>query len=196
MKSVLGFLRTTLTGGIIFLLPITLLIIILRKAFQLLERIAMPVTSRVPDFFFGLDGSTVIGIVMLVFVCFIGGLIFRSGLIKRWVSKLEDNVLCFLPGYTLVKSIAADAVGEKVEKSLHPVMIQDGDSWNPGFLVEATEDHCTVFIPECPRLDSGEVKILPASMVKRINVPNNQASLSLRNYGKGALQWLNKFQQE
>ena len=192
MKSLLAFLRTTITGGIIFLLPITLLIIILKKAFQILEKISTPISSRLPDFFFGLDGSTIIGIILLVLLCFIGGLIFRSRLVKRWVVKLEDNVLCFLPGYTLVRSIAADAVGEKVERTLHPVLVQDGDSWNMGFLVEEADGLCTVFLPEAPRHDSGEVKIVPASLVKRINVPANLAARSLKNYGKGAASWINK----
>ena len=186
------FLRTTLTGGIIFLLPVTLLFIILKKAYEILVRIAKPVSSRLPDFFFGLDGATIIGIVLLIVFCFIGGLIFRSRRVKRWVGKIEDNVLCFLPGYTLVRSIAADAVGEKVERNMQPVLLQDGDSWNMGFLVEESEGVCTVFIPEMPRLDSGNVTIVPSSMVKRVNVPNNLAALSFRNYGKGALNWIKK----
>lgn len=187
-----SFLRTTLTGGIIFLLPITLLIIILKKAYELLVRIATPISSRLPDFFFGLDGATIIGIVLLILLCFIGGLLFRSSHVRRWVDKLENNVLCFLPGYTLIRSIAADAVGEKVDRTLHPVLIQDGDSWGMGFLVEESEEFCTVFIPEMPRLDSGDVKIIPASQVKRVEVPNNLAALSFRNYGKGALNWIGK----
>ena len=174
------------------MLPVTLLIIVLKKAFALLEQISAPIARRIPDFFFGLDGSKLIAILLLVLVCFIGGLAFRSQLIKRWVAKLEDNVLSLVPGYTLVKSITADAVGEKVDQSLQPVLVQDGDSWNIGFLVEEVEGLCTVFFPEIPRLDSGEAKIVPADTVKRVNVPANLASKSLRNYGKGALGWTKK----
>lgn len=186
------FLRTTLTGGIIFLLPLTLLFIILKKAFDILEKIAAPISFRLPNFVFGLDGAKIIGFVLLIVVCFIGGLLFRSRHVKQWVSKIEDNVLCFLPGYTLVRSITADAVGEKVDRNLQPVLIQDGDAWNMGFLVEESEGSCTVFIPEMPRLDSGNVSIVPSSMVKRVNVPNNLAALSFRNYGKGAINWIKK----
>ena len=128
----------------------------------------------------------------MLFICFISGLAFRSQLIKRWIGKLEDNVLSLLPGYTLVKSITADAVGEKFDHSLQPVLVQDGDSWDIGFLVEEVEGLCTVFFPEIPRLDSGAAKIVPADTVKRINVPANLASRSLRNYGRGALNWTKK----
>jgi uncharacterized membrane protein len=192
MKSLIHLLRTTLTGGIIFLLPVTLLIIVLKKAFALLAQISAPIARRIPDGFLGLDGSKLIGIFLIVLICFISGLAFRSKLIKRWIGKLEDNVLSLVPGYTLVKSITADAVGEKVDQSLHPVLVQDGDSWSIGFLVEEAEGFCTVFFPEIPRLDSGEAKIVPAAIVKRVNVPANLASRSLRNYGKGALEWKKK----
>jgi hypothetical protein len=61
-----------------------------------------------------------------------------------------------------------------------------------GFLVEEVEGSCTVFIPEMPKMDSGDAKIVPSSQVKRVNVPNNLAALSYRNYGKGAISWINK----
>jgi len=192
MKPILAFLRTTLTGGIIFLLPVTLLIIVLKKAFDLLAQISAPIARKLPDFFFGLDGSKLIGILLLVLICIISGLAFRSVRLKRLVGKLEDNVLSLLPGYTLMKSITADAVGEKVDQSLQPVLVQDGDSWNIGFLVEEGEGLCTVFFPEAPRHDSGEVKIVPADTVKRVNVPSHLASRSLKSYGKGALKWTKK----
>ena len=192
MKSPIRFLRTTLTGGIIFLLPVTILIIVLKKAFDLLAQISAPLARKLPDGFLGFDGSKLIGVLLLVFICFISGLAFRSEGIKRWVGKLEENVLSLLPGYTLLKSIAADAVGEKIERSLLPVLVEDGDSWNIGFLVEEGEGLCTVFFPEAPRHDSGEVKIVPSNIVKRVDVPANLAARSLKSYGKGALKWTKK----
>ncbi len=189
MKSILLFLRATLTGGVLFLLPVVLLIMILNKAHIVLVKISAPFAHRLPEFIFGLDGHNVLAI---LFLCFISGILFRSATVKGWIGKLEDNVLSFLPGYSMIKSITADAIGEKVEQSLHPVLVQDGDTWNIGFLVEEGEGLCTVFFPEAPRHDSGEVKIVPASAVKKINVTANLAAKSLKSYGKGAIQWLHK----
>ena len=95
-----------------------------------------------------------------------------------------------MPGYTLVKSITADAIGEKVENKLTSVLVKDGDSWRIGFLVEEGGEMCTIFLPEAPRHDSGEVKIVPAAMVRKINMPSNKVAQSLKNFGIGALDWL------
>lgn len=190
MKSIFQFLRTTLSGGILFLLPIVLLITILNKAHLMLVKISAPLAKMLPDFILGIDGSRLLAILLLVMGCFIGGLLIRSPRVKRGVSTLEENVLSYLPGYSLVKSIAADAIGEKIEHSMTTVLVQDGDTWNIGFLVEEGEGLCTVFFPEAPRHDSGEVKIVPAAMVRKIGVSSNKAARSLKSYGKGAIQWM------
>jgi hypothetical protein len=49
---------------------------------------------------------------------------------------------------------------------------------------------CTVFVADAPRHDAGEVLIFPSELVKQINVPNNKVIQSLKNYGKGAIDWV------
>jgi len=190
MKSILLFIRTTLTGGILFLLPMVLLIMVVNKAHQILEKVSAPLAERLPDIFFGWDGSGIVAILLLIILCFISGLLFRSALVKRWISKLEENVLSYLPGYSMIKSITADAVGEKIEQSLTPVLAQDGEYWKIGFLVEEVDGFCTIFFPDAPRHDSGEVKIMPVSFIKRLSVHSHVVTRSLKSYGKGALHWV------
>ena len=90
----------------------------------------------------------------------------------------------------MIKSIAADAVGQRGDQGLRSVLVQDGDAWNIGFLVEEGEGMCTIFFPEAPRHDSGEVKIVPSSRVRKLDVPVNIVAKSLKSYGKGALAWM------
>jgi uncharacterized membrane protein len=112
--------------------------------------------------------------------------------IKRWLDSLEANVLTYLPGYSLLKSIVAGVVGEEIEHGLSTVMLYnpDEDAWAIAFLVEEGDGLCTVFIPEAPRHDSGDVKIVPAANVKKVQVSSYKAAKSLKSYGKGAIQWL------
>ncbi len=191
MKPIVQFLRTTLTGGILFLLPVVLLLMVLSKAHAIFVKVSAPFAKKLPDIIFGFDGSNLVAILFLIVLCFISGLLFRTAAVKRWIGALEENILSFLPGYALIKSITADAVGEKVE-GMHPVLVQDGDAWNIGFLVEEAEGLCTVFFPEAPRHDSGEIKIVPAASVKKLAVPTNLVARSFKNYCKGALKWIPK----
>ncbi len=191
MKSLTQFIRHTLTGGILFLLPLVLLIMVLNKTHVMLVKISAPFAKILPDIILGLDGSNVLAILLIVVLCFIGGLLFRSANVKRWIAKFEETVLSYLPGYSMLKSIAADAVGQSSDQGLRSVLVQDGDAWNIGFLVEEGEGWSTVFFPEAPRHDSGEVKIVPSSRVQKLDIPVNMATKSLKSYGKGAIAWMN-----
>ncbi len=119
------------------------------------------------------------------------GLLFRSTYIKNLVRKLEESVLNFIPGYALIKSITADSIGEQIDQKMTPILIKDDDSWNLAFLVEEGTELSTVFIPDAPRYDAGEVKIIPTVLVKKLNVSTTVFSRSIKNYGKGAISWLN-----
>lgn len=191
MKTLVSFIRTTITGGILFLLPLILLIILLNKVFTILIKISYPISKRLPDFILGLDGSIIVAVILLIFICFISGLLFRSPYVKKIVGSLEENLLNNIPGYTLVKAITADTLGEKTDHMMSPVLIRDGDSWNFALLVEEGEKLSTVFIPDAPRLDAGELKIIPTESFKKLDVSTNIFARSIKNYGKGSLKWIN-----
>jgi uncharacterized membrane protein len=190
MKSLFRFIRATLSGGILFLLPLVLVIMMLGKAHQIMVKISGPLASKLPDHFLGLDGSGILAVVLLVLVCFIAGLLIRSPRLKKQVEKLEENLLIYIPGYILLKSITADTIGETDEKGLKPIVVKDGDCWKIGFLVEEKNGMSTVFIADAPRHDAGEVLIFPSEMVKLISMPSNKVVQSLKNYGKGAIDWI------
>jgi len=190
MKSFIGFIRATITGGILFLLPVVLLIIILSKALVILQKISAPISKRMPELVFGLDGSNTIAIILLILICFVSGLLFRSKYIKKWIDNIENNVLVNLPGYALIKSITAGAIGKETETDMVPILIQDDDSWNLAFLVEKSEKLSTVFIPDAPRHDAGEIKIIPTDRIKKLDISTHKFILSIKTFGKGAIHWV------
>ena len=192
MNTILKFVRATLTGGILFMLPLVLVIMMINKANVLLQKLSEPLARRLPDYILGFDGSRILAVVLLVIICFASGLLFRSGRVRGWLGGLESGVLSYLPGYAMLKAIAADTIGRTVENTMTTVLVKDGDSWNIGFLVEERDGLCTVFLPEAPRHDSGEVKIVPAVTVKKIGISTHLVARSLKNYGKGAITWLGR----
>lgn len=190
MKSIVSFIKTTLTGGILFLLPFILVITLLKEVFNFLFKISDPISKYLPEIIFGLDGSNIVAILLLVLICFIGGLLFLTKPVKKFTKKIENNILNLMPGYALIKSITADTIGEKIENKMIPILIKDDKSWNLAFLVEEGVDLSTVFIPDAPRHDAGEVKIVPTEFIKKLNVSSNIFAKSIKNYGMGANAWL------
>src|SRR5688572_19274303 len=192
MRYFLQFLKNTITGGILFLLPLVLVIVLIKKAVDFLGKIADPFDNRLPpDLLFGLSGRNLLGIIVLIIVCFFAGLIFRAAFFQRFISRLEENVLAYLPGYSLLKSIAADVLHADARRSMKPVFVKEEDAFTIAFLVEENEKGwCTIFVPEAPRFDSGEVRIVKAETVIRPDIPDSQLTKSLRAYGFGASKWL------
>lgn len=193
MKAALSFLRDTITGGILFLIPSVLLIVVVRKAILILAKIASPLSERMPELIAGLDGSRIVALILLVVICFVSGLTFRLSRVRRKIIGLEEKLLSYLPGYSMLKAIATDTLGRKDDHNMLTVLIAEGDAWQIGFLVERDGDLCTVFIPEAPNNNSGEIKILPSDSVKQVQVASNKAARVVRQYGKGASAWLKNF---
>lgn len=188
MKSIVSFIRTTLTGGVLFLLPVILFVFLIKKAFEIMTPIAEPLAKFLPDMLLGFDGSRLAALLLLVVVCFLGGLLFRSKRIQRWVASLEDNILSAVPGYFLLKNVASDVVGNPDEHNMQPVLYQEDDTFSIGFLVEEVDGWCTVWLPETPRQDSGNAIIVPSSKVIHLNSNTFQLRRSLKIYGKGVVQ--------
>lgn len=187
MNSVLKFIRTTITGGIIFLLPLTLVLIIAKKALDILMKLSTPFADIFPHSILGFDGHQLLTLALLLIICFMSGLLFRLSFAKSWIKKLEDNFICYLPGYTLMKSVAADALRHEVDVKMIPVMVQDGDAHMLGFLTEEEAGYCAVFIPGAPHHEEGEIKIFPSALVTKINIPVNTAVKQIKSLGKGMI---------
>lgn len=190
MKALLSFLRNTITGGVLFMLPVILIIVLLVKAHEILSKIVAPIADQMPDNILGLDGSRLIAILLMIAICFFSGLLFRSKRIRKYIGKLEDSFLSLIPGYALMKSVTADAIGDVGERDLVPVVVENDGSKKIGFLTEEQGDYCVIFFPEPTKSDSGEVIIMPKSSVKKINAPTNKIAQSMKRFGKGLIQYI------
>jgi uncharacterized membrane protein len=192
MKSISRFIVNTLTGGILFLIPLVMLIMLFTTANNYILKISAPLARLLPDRFLGLDGSRLLAIALLILFCFLGGLAIKTKKVTHLISKLEDSIFCYVPGYAMFKAIASDAVGAEVSHKSVPVFVADGDNWSLGFLVEENDSFATVFFPEAPNHESGEIRIVTIHAIRKIDVPIHKIAQSFKNYGKGTLNWLDK----
>ena len=105
MKSFTKFLRTTITGGILFLIPVVIILSVAKKALVILHPITEPWDKMLTsDIIWGLDGHNLVGFSILLIICFLAGLIFRLSVVQSSVSKIERNFLLYIPGYSYLKS--------------------------------------------------------------------------------------------
>ena len=55
--------------------------------------------------------------------------------------------------------------------------------------MEEGETLSTVFIPDAPKYDAGEIKIVPNQLVRKLDVNSSKFSKSIKAYGRGAINW-------
>ena len=104
MKRLLRFLRTTLVGGLLFLVPIVVLVIVLGKAFTLVHQVVDPLAEHIPvHSVIGLRTPMLLAIGVIVLFCFLAGFFARTALAQWILNGLETAVLSNVPGYEFFK---------------------------------------------------------------------------------------------
>ncbi len=188
MKSIVGFLKTTLLGGVFFLMPIVTLAIILGKALQIADKIVKPVSEHVPDNWdFGLGKATLLALVLTVLACFLSGLLARTKAARSVAGGIESAVLSKIPAYEYIKQLSTSALGlDTLGK--HPVVLVQVDSgWQIGIQVEDLHNGLVaVFIPDAPDPHSGALFYMQRERVTIVGVPIASALNCLKRYGVGS----------
>ena len=112
MKTIAQFVRTTIVGGVFFLAPIVVLIVILAKAFDYAKKVLNAVFGYIPaasDLSAG--AATALSIAMVALVCLLAGLVAHTVIAQRLVNALESSLLSKIPGYGYLKQESASALG-------------------------------------------------------------------------------------
>ncbi|MCX6922579.1 MAG: DUF502 domain-containing protein, partial [Verrucomicrobia bacterium] len=152
MKRMLQFTRTSLVGGILFLVPILVLAVILGKAFGIAHKIVMPLAAHLPiESVLGLETPRVLASALLLFFCFLTGVFARTACARKIVNWLETALLYNLPGYEFIKTMSENFLAAEKEHVYPVVLARIEDSWQLAFLIERLEGGLfAVFVPGTP----------------------------------------------
>lgn len=199
MKSITRLLKSTLIGGVFFLVPLVLLIIILSKAHQIMLKVAQPLSNVIPlDKIGGVAISNILVIVLLLLVCLLAGLLATRPRFKAFQQYLEEKILGPIPGYRVIKAyLNSLEIYETSGEKMDPVLVDLGRYQKLGFEVERTaRDRVVVFLPDAPGFITGVVVVVSAQQVSRLNVPLPRLKDSLEQFGFGASELINTAKNE
>ena len=184
MKGLAELTKTTLIGGILIVLPIYLSILMVAKTLSAIFALLSPVTAAIPA---GAQFRQVIAILIVLAVCFIAGIVVRTGPGLRAKGALERSVLEKIPGYALVRGLTARVSGDEREGAFRPALVEVEDALSPAFIIEELDDgRCTVLVPSVPTPAAGSLFILPRERVHPLDVPFTQAVKVISKWGAGA----------
>lgn len=188
MKKQFTVLKTTLLGGMLFLVPFILLVFIVGKALDLIRSVVLPIATRIPiKSIIGLENPKILAVFILLILCFFAGLIAKTALAKKLVNRLELMLFSRIPGYSFMKNLGVEVAGGSPSEDYQSVLVCLGDYYQIGFLVEhLPESRVVVFIPDSPSPWSGGVFILDESRVSLVDESSMAAITCLQKLGAGA----------
>lgn len=188
MKSLLKIISSTVKGGIFFLLPVVIIVLLFGKALSTVKPMAETLREKVPLEFPFL--ALIISLLIILLVCFLAGWVAGKGIGKAMVNWLENNLLDLFPGYQLMKSTMETKVGNVSEKEF-PVVLIPGDGWQIGFLVEALpNEEVVVFIPSAPNVWEGSLAIFEKSQLRETKLKQADVMALMKKLGVGTAELL------
>jgi uncharacterized membrane protein len=185
MKALVEFLKTTLIGGLLIVVPVYLTVLLLGKALKAMIALLSPIVALFPESLHHF--AQIIAIGLVVVVCFILGLIARTGLGRRAIAVFERRVLEPMPGFAMVRSVVRRVSGSSEDAQFQPVLVAtDEETLTPGFIVEELDDdRLVVLVPSVPTPAAGSLFILPRKRVHWVDAPVTEAIGVITRWGSG-----------
>jgi len=196
MNRLKRFLKSTIVGGLLVILPVAVFLFALTWIFGLVRKAINPLTIIVMEKS-PLQGlvADVLVIVLLIVTCFAVGVIVRTKVGKWLYSFLEAKLLLKAPGYTLIKETISQFLGKKKSPfaSVALVQIFGNETLVTAFITDEHEDgRCTVFVPTGPNPTSGNIYHLSKDRVHPIEVSIEDAMRSIISCGAGSSTLISK----
>jgi len=171
MRGIYEFFKSTILGGIIFLLPLVVACALIAWAVETFRKTVMPMLKWLPDMTVGGVSLTLLAVIVLATACcFLAGLLAETAYL-RGLGRYAERVALSIPGYALMKSVGADFVGIEGKNAVKTVVVQFEASFQLGFLMDRLEDgRCVVFVPGVPRALVGSLHIIVADRVQMLEL--------------------------
>lgn len=192
MKSILKIIKATFLGGILFLAPLVVLLIILEKGYGIIQKVTLPLVNHLPRIHvLGVAIQELVGTLILILICFTAGLLARTAGAKKMIHKLENGILSFVPGYSFMKSMNESIMGFESNQDLKVILVPTDAGWQFAFLIEQIdENNFTVFVPDAPNPWSGSVCFVEKKDIKEVGITQKEALASIRKLGYGTKELL------
>jgi uncharacterized membrane protein len=197
MKKIVEFIKTSLSGGILVLLPLVMLYLLLDQIIDILIALATPIADLFPgELFDNLKLPGLIALILLVGASFLFGLALRSDILLRFGNWLERTLLGKLPLYGAVKSLSQGLIGAKEDGVFRPALMhsENGEREIVYLIEEDGKGQVTVLVPWAPASFAGSLKIMSRDRIELLDSNLGDTSRVLSHWGVGTFALLEKIQ--
>ena len=182
--------RTTVLGGLIFLVPFVMVLFVLGKALGVMRTVAAPLAEAIGvDHVGAFALIDLLAVLLLLGLCWLAGHLATSRRGRALYEAFDAKLLDLFPRYGFVKSMTESLASNQGEATLPVVLVRFDDQSQLAFEVERTVGGVIVFLPGSPDPWSGTVSLVTPDRVKRLDVDFKTAVKSIRLLGRGAGQF-------
>ena len=159
--SWVGFLKATIAGGLLFLLPLILVVLLFSHAMQIAGKVAHPISEFLTlGKVAGPAGEEGLAVLMLILISVAAGLLARTTPGRNLMRWSENSFLGGLPQYRLVKSLAEGLAQIENAEDLKPALVNIEDAWQIGYLLETLQKGWVAVFFRRPDTNFGQCDVL------------------------------------
>ncbi|PIB34348.1 hypothetical protein BFP72_02380 [Reichenbachiella sp. 5M10] len=186
INDLLGFIKTTLIGGFLLIVPFGVLIFLFGKALVIFRTLVSPISNQIPiEHIGGITLNRILAFLLLLFLCFVAGLLAKSQRINKRKNWLEQKLQSIIPGYSLIKGMTETLAGLESDKLNEVVLVDMEEAWQIGFLMDRIDENIsTVFLPGAPSPLSGEVILIKNERLRKIDISEANAMKISKKLGQ------------
>jgi uncharacterized membrane protein len=187
MKRLIKKIGNTILSGIILFLPLFFLIEVIKKLWYSLTVYGAKIAGVVQfKFVTGVAATSMITSILVFLIFYISGLLVRFAFIGKIKTWIEDSLLQYIPGYLTFKVKVENKLIKK-EEEWKPVLVKTADGFRPALLIEEKDQMSTVYFPNAPDTNYGEVWVVESETVKQLKGDVKTLLKSMQNSGQGLL---------
>jgi uncharacterized membrane protein len=190
MKKLKKFIKTTILGGLIVVLPVMLTFIFLRWLFNFTTGLIQPLTrilvekSNMQKFL-----ADIIVFVIIIGIFFVIGLIIKTRLGVFIHSVIEKRILKIAPGYSLFRETIKQFLGQERAPFSRVALVRvfENSTMMTGFITDEHADGSyTVYVPSGLNPTTGLIYHLQKEFVHPVEVSVENTIRSVISCGAGS----------
>lgn len=198
MERLKSFLKTSLLGGVVVVLPVAILASVSLWIFRLITGFIEPLTrilikdSQVNEY-----TADIIVIVLIISACFFIGVLVRTRLGGFFYRLVENRILKLAPGYSMIKETVLQIFGSRKDSPFSSVALAQvfgNETLVTAFITDKHADGSyTLFVPTGPNPTSGLIYHVEGKYVHPINMPVQDAMRSIISCGAGSAKLMQEY---
>ena len=188
MKTLAQYIRNTVLVGLLFLVPLFVLLFVAQKVWTFFHQLGRGLAETLNLGPAAAAGGLIAAVMLFLLLCFVFGLIAKWSIAAAMRNWFESSLKRVFPLYDYYRTLIEQNL-DPADKAVRPaVLLRRPGGWQPGIVVEKyASGEMVVFVPQSPRTTDGEVYLVGPDDVRPSTLNEETLNLVLLRQGKGLI---------